>query len=150
MRMEQLGKAGRMGGSLGAPFEAAADDFFRVISESGALPEGVDAREAAKAVVCTLLARLDLEQAREVLDALPAGVTEAIASCPIHGGQAGENLDARALLVRVGEHFQLSPDAVEPMTAVVLTALRAVLPPRPADVLARALPAGLRALRRSR
>ena len=101
-------------------------------------------------MVCTLLVRLDLEQGRDVLDALPAGVTEAIGSCPIHGGQAGENLDARALLVRVGEHFQVSADAVEPVMAVVLTALRAVLPPRPADVLARALPAGLRALRRSR
>jgi len=148
--MEQLGNAGRMGASLGAPFEAAAEDFFRVVAESGALPEGVDEREATKAVVCTLLARLELEQGRQVLDALPVGVTEAIGTCSIHGGQAGENMDARAVLARVGQQLQLSADAVEPMTAVVLGALRAVLPPRPADVLARALPNGLRTLWRSR
>jgi uncharacterized protein (DUF2267 family) len=134
------------GAPLGAPFEAAAEDFFRVVSERGDLPVGVDAREAAAAVVCALLARLELEQAREVLDGLPAGVTDAIGSCAIHGGVPGERLGKLALLTRVGEHFELAASAVEPMTATVFGALRAVLPPRITDAVAGALPSDLRAL----
>jgi hypothetical protein len=138
---------GRVGAPLGAPFEGAAEDFFRRIEASGALPVGVDAREAASAVVCAVLSRLELEQGRRVLDALPAGVAEAIGRCPIHDG---EPLDARAFLARIGGHFELEPEGVEEMTAAVLQALRASLPPQPASVVERELPAELRALLRHR
>jgi len=134
------------GAPLGAPFEGTAEDFFRRIEESGVLPVGVDAREAASSVVCALLARLDLEQGREVLDALPAGVDEAIGRCPIHAGLLAEALDERAFLARIGQHLQLEPEGVQAMTAAVLQALAATLPPRPAGIVERELPAELRAL----
>jgi uncharacterized protein (DUF2267 family) len=140
----------RAGAPLGAPFQAASEDFFRFVSESGALPVGVDAGEASAAVVCALLARLDLAQAREVLDALPAGVAESIGRCAIHGGEVGEKLGKAALLARIAEHFQLAAEAVAPMAAAVFGGLRAVLPPRAADVVERELPADLRALWRGR
>lgn len=145
--MEPVGHAGA---PLGAPFEGAAEDFFRPIMESGTLPVGIDAREAASAVVCVLLARLDLEQAREVLDALPSGVAEAIGRCPIHGGEPGEPLDKRRFLAEIGHHFQLEPEGVEAVTAAVLQALRAILPPRPSEIVERELPADVRALLRRR
>jgi len=134
------------GSPLGSPFEGAAEDFFRNISDSGTLPVGVDAAEAAAAVVCVLLARLDLEQGREVLDALPAGVGEAIGRCPIHAGEPGEALDKRTFLSRISHHFELEPEGVESMSAAVLQALRASLPPRQAELVERELPADLRAL----
>jgi len=138
---------GHIGSSLGAPFEGAAEDFFRRIAESGTLPVGVDAREAASSVVCALLARLSLEQSRAVLDALPAGVAEAIGRCALHDGEPG---DARTFLARIGHHFELEPEGVEAMTAAVLQALSASLPPQPAAVVERELPAELRALLRRR
>jgi uncharacterized protein (DUF2267 family) len=137
---------GHAGAPLGAPFQSAAEDFFRPIIESGTLPVGVDAQEAASAVVCVLLARLELEQAREVLDALPSGVAEAIGRCAVHGGEPGEPVDKRRFLAEIGHHFELEPEGVESVTAAVLQALRATLPPRPAEIVERELPADVRAL----
>jgi uncharacterized protein (DUF2267 family) len=141
---------GHGGAPLGAPFEGAAEDFFRSISESGTLPIGLDVREAASAVVCGLLGLLDLEQAREVLDALPKAVSEAVGRCPIHEGEVGEELDKQAFLERIGAHFELSAEASEPMTTAVFRALRRELPPRPAEIVERELPADLRAVWRRR
>jgi uncharacterized protein (DUF2267 family) len=147
MAMDDVGHGGA---SLGAPFEGAAEDFFRAIAESGALPIGIEVREAASAVVCALLATLDLEQGREVLDALPSAVTSAIGRCPIHEGEPGEELDKHDFLARIGEHFELSPEGSEPMTAAVFKALRAELPPRAAEIVERELPPDLRAVWRRR
>jgi uncharacterized protein (DUF2267 family) len=134
------------GTALGAPREGAADDFFRAIVDSGALPVGVDEREATSVVLCTLLARLDLEQGRQVLDALPEEVRAAAGRCPIHGGEPGEALGRTDLLERIGQHLQLAPEGVEPMTAAVFRALRAELPPHPASVIEDQMPRDLRAL----
>ena len=136
----------RIGAVLGAPREGAAEDFFRAIDEGGTLPSGVDAREAASAVTCVLLARLDLEQGREVLDTLPAEVTAAISECPIHGGAPGEAFGRAVFLERIGHHLQLAPDAVEPVAAAVLHALRAQLAPQVAATVEHQLPGELRAL----
>jgi uncharacterized protein (DUF2267 family) len=141
---------GHVGSPLGAPFEGAAEDFFRAIDASGALPVGIDAHEASSAVLCVLLSRLGLEQGRAVLDALPGAVQEALGPCPVHGGEPGERLDARTFLARIGQHFELEPEGALPITAAVLQALRASLPPKPASVVERELPAELRALLRRR
>jgi uncharacterized protein (DUF2267 family) len=136
----------QVGAVLGAPYEGAAEDFFRAITESGALPFGVDAGEATAAVMCVLLSRLDLEQARVVLDALPPAVSDAVGRCPIHGGELGERFGKAAMLARIAQYFELAPEAVEPMTAAVLHALRAQLPPRPATTVEHQLPGDLRPL----
>ena len=143
MSMEQVE---RIGAVLGSPREGAAEDFFHAIEQSGTLPMGVDAREAATAVMCVTLARLDLEQAREVLDALPAGVTAAITECPIHGGEPGEAFGKAIFLERIARHLQLAPDAVERLTSAVIRAVRAELPPRAEATIERQLPADLRSL----
>ena len=135
-----------IGAVLGAPREGAAEDFFRAIDESGTLPLGVDAGEAASAVTCVLLARLDLEQGRQVLDALPAQVKAAISECPIHGGGPGEAFGKEVFLQRIAQHLQLAPDAVETVASAVLHALRAQLPPQVAGTVEQQLPAELRAL----
>jgi len=135
-----------VGAVLRPPRETAAEDFFQAIEQSGALPLGVDPEEATSVVLCALLTRLDLEQARAVLDAIPPEVGAAAGRCPIHGGQAAEALGKVDLLARVGQHLQLAPEAVEPMIAAVLHALRAQLPPRPTMIVERQLPRGLVAL----
>ena len=136
----------RIGAVLGAPREGAAEDFFRAIDEGGTLPSGVDAREAASAVTCVLLARLDLEQGREVLDTLPVEVTAAISECPIHGGAPGEAFGKAVFLERIGHHLQLAPEAVEAVASAVLHALRAQLPPQVSGTIEHQLPGELRSL----
>jgi uncharacterized protein (DUF2267 family) len=134
------------GDVLGAPRETAADEMFDEIVASGELPLGIDAREAASAVLCTLLGRLDLAQARRVLDALGPEVEQAIGTCPIHGGGTAERFAADDLVRRVGEHLQLAPDAVEPLTASVLHAVRRQLPPQVAALVENQLPRAMRDL----
>lgn len=136
----------RVGAVLGSPREGSAEDFLRAIGESGALPPGVELEEAVSAVLCALLARLDLEQARLVLDALPPLVVARVGRCPIHGGAVGEVFDSETLVRRVAEHLQIGEDSAEPLAAVVFRALRAQLPPRPNEAVENQLPRDLRDL----
>jgi len=138
-----LDQVEHVGAVLGSPREGAAEDFFRAIAESGALPPGIDVGEATSAVSCALLARLDLEQARLVLDALPPEVVTAIGRCPIHGGAAGEAFDATDFVRRIAEHLEVAPAAIEPMASAVLRALRAQLPPHANRVVEGQLPHAL-------
>jgi len=128
------------GAVLKPPRESAAADFFSAITESGTLPEGIDLDEAIAAVSCALLERLDLQQARRVLDALPASVVSVIGHCPIHDGAAGGRIGAAEFARGIGEHLQLAPDAIAPMAGAVLRALRAQLPPHVNEVVERQLP----------
>lgn len=139
-----LDEVEHVGAVLGSPREGAAEDFFGAIAASGTLPPGIDVEEAAAAVSCALFARLDLEQARLVLDALPPAVVARIGPCPIHSGAAGEPFGAPDLFRRVAEHLEVAPEAVEPMAAAVMRALRAQLPPHANRVVEGQLPRALR------
>jgi uncharacterized protein (DUF2267 family) len=141
-----LDEVERVGAVLGSPREGAAEDFFRAIAESGALPPGIGIDEATSTVLCTLLARLDLEPARQVLDALPPEVIARVGRCPIHGGAIGETFAAEEFLRRVAQHLQIGEETAEPMTAAVLRALRAQLPPHPNTAVERHLPRDLQEL----
>lgn len=143
MPMDNVDQVGRV---LGSPFEASTSDFLAAINESATLPIGIDATEAASVVFCTLLERLDLEQARELLDALPPGVQQIIGSCPVHGGEPGEAFGKREFLSRIAQHFELAPEYVEPMARAVLHAVRAQLPPHPATNVENQLPDELAAM----
>jgi len=143
MSMDQVEHVGAV---LGSPREGAAEDFFCAIRESGALPTGVEVDEAAGVVVCALLARLDLEQARIVLDALPQQVLGRLGRCPIHGGALGEAFLADELLRRVAERLQIGEDLAEPVAGAVFRALRAQLPPHPNEAVERQLPRDLQDL----
>jgi uncharacterized protein (DUF2267 family) len=136
-------KREHVGAVLRPPVEGTAEDFFRSLKESAALPVGVEADEATSIVLCALLARLSLEQARRVLDALPGEVTAVAGRCPIHGGAAGEALGKLEFLEGIGQHLQLAPEGVERMARAVLHALRAHLPPYANGIVEGQLPAGL-------
>jgi uncharacterized protein (DUF2267 family) len=143
MSMDQVE---RVGAVLRSPREGSAEDFFRAVQESGALPPGIEVDEATSTVLCTLLARLDLEPARQVLDALPPEVIGRVGRCPIHGGAIGETFAAEEFLRRVAQHLQIGEEVAEPVTAAVLHALRAQLPPHPGAAVERQLPRDLQVL----
>lgn len=117
-----------------------ADEFFEAVQGSGSLPAGVGADEAAAAVLCTLLARMELEPARALLDALGDELVQAIGRCPVHEGQPGESFNEEQLLARIASHFELAPDAVRPMTAAVLSAIRQRIAPDTGAFVERQLP----------
>jgi uncharacterized protein (DUF2267 family) len=123
-----------------------ADDFFRAIGASGGLPVGVEAAEGTAAVLCTLLGRLELEQARRVLDALPPAVVQKTGTCPIHGGEQGEALNRTQFLAEIGHHFELAGPSVVPMVRAVLHTIRARLPPAVVNDIDSQLPSELLAL----
>jgi uncharacterized protein (DUF2267 family) len=106
----------------------ATAELFDELRRGGSLPVGVDPTEATAAVVCGVLARLELEPARALLDALGPEAVQAIGRCPIHGGARGESFDADELLRRIASHFQLAPAAVQPMAAAVLDGIRRRVP----------------------
>lgn len=121
-----------------------AEEIFRELMASDSLPAGVGPDEATAAVLCTLLARLEMEPSRALLDALGAEAVRAIGSCPIHGGELGERYDQVELLRRVASHFEMAPAAVRPMTAAVLSAIRRRLPEDVAEMVDQQLPGPMR------
>jgi len=136
----------RVGAVLGSPREGSAEDFFHAIEQSGTLPPGIEVEEAARAVSCAVLARLDLEQARLVLDALPPPVVARMGRCPIHGGAVSEAFDGATLVRRVAEHLQIGEGSAELLAAAVFRALRAQLPPHPNAAVESQLPSDLQDL----
>jgi uncharacterized protein (DUF2267 family) len=128
-------------GGWPAPRVGIATEIFQELRAGGSLPVGVGPDEATAAVLCTLLGRLELEPAQLLLDALGTEAVQAIGSCPVHGGQSAETFGGREMLTRVASHFELSPEAVQPMTAAVLSAVRRRIPFEVARLVVRALPA---------
>jgi uncharacterized protein (DUF2267 family) len=133
----------RIGAVLGAPREGAAEDFFDAVRESGALTRGIDVGEATSAVMCELCARLDLEQARQLLDSLPPAVVARVGRCPTHAGANGDTFGAAEFRRRIAEHLQVEEDAARPMLSAVFRALRAQLPSHVVHMVERQLPGDL-------
>ncbi len=132
-------------GTTGGPSDGGlAGVIFAELRAGGNLPEGIDPEEATAAVLCTLLARLELGPARALLDALGDQTIRAIGSCPIHTGELGERFEQHELLRRVASHFDLAPAAVRPMTAAVLGAIRRRVPAEVADLVDQQLPGPMR------
>ena len=136
--------AGVSGGTGGTSGSELAEAIFDELRAGRNLPAGVGPDEATAAVLCTLLARLELAPSRALLDALGEGTVRAIGSCPIHGGELGERYDQIELLRRVASHFEMAPAAVRPMTAAVLTAIRRRLPVAVAALIDEQLPGPMR------
>lgn len=136
--------AGVSGGTGGTSGRSVADEIFEELLAGESLPAGVGPDEATAAVLCTLLARLDLEPSEALLDALGDDAVRAIGSCPIHGGELGERYDQIELLRRVASHFEMAPAAVKPMTAAVLSAIRRRLPDDVAELIDQQLPGPMR------
>lgn len=144
--VEGDGRGGMSGLAAPSVVGGIAGEIFRELRAGGSLPDGIEPHEATTAALCTVLARLELEPARALLDALGEEARGAIGTCPIHGGELGERFDDGELLRRVASHFDLAPAAVRPMTAAVLSAVRRRLPDAIAALIDAELPCTIRAL----
>ncbi|HSS40344.1 MAG TPA: DUF2267 domain-containing protein [Polyangia bacterium] len=118
----------------------SAEQLFEELRAGGSLPAGVEPDEATAAVLCAVLARLELGPGRALLDGLGDDLVQAIGRCPVHEGAQGETFDDQQLLDRVASHFELAPEAVRPMTAAVLNGIRQRVAPETGALVERQLP----------
>jgi osmotically-inducible protein OsmY/uncharacterized protein (DUF2267 family) len=116
------------------------------IERSGTLPVGVSAAEAAAATLCVLSLRVSPDEARELMQFLPADVSRLVRPCARHRRAPVEVFDRAEFLHRVGDHLIVSEQEAERMTRAVFEAVRMWLPGREVREVAVQLPADLRDL----
>ncbi len=119
----------RVGAVLGSPYVGSTETFFDAIRQSAALPTGLEAEHAASAVLCALMWRLSLSEARDMIDALPPGLQALFDRCSLHRDvEAEPPKDREQFIGFVSAHLDLDPEDAEELARVVLSALRAQLP----------------------
>ena len=116
------------------------------VEQSGALPLGVGAAEAATAALCALSLRISADEARELMKFLPADVSRLVLPCARHRGAPAEVFDRDEFLRRVGDHLVVSEQESERITRAVFEAVRMWLPARDVREVAVQLPEDLRDL----
>lgn len=121
--------------------------FFAAIEASGALPAGVSAAEAARAVLCPLWLRVTRGMVRQVLAALPPGLRALLEDCAARRDEAPAVFDAEQFMRMVRYRLpDLSFEQADDLVRAVFGALQALLPAREQRDLMSQLPRDLRAL----
>jgi osmotically-inducible protein OsmY len=113
------------------------------IERSGALPVGVSAAEAAAATLCVLSLRVSADEARNLMQFLPADVSRLVRPCARHRGASTDVFDRVEFLRRVGDHLVVSDQESERITRAVFEAVRIWLPARDVREIAVQLPEDL-------
>ncbi len=106
----------------------SADDFFAEVEGSGTLPPGVDARDAASGVLCTLALRLSAGEAGDFFDSLPAGLKSVVRSCAVHRDTPSQLFGKEEFVRKVAHHCGIREDQAGPLARTVLDAVRRRLP----------------------
>lgn len=102
----------------------AAERFFASIRESGVVPEGKSAEEAATAVLCTLARRVSTGEMGDVLATLPAELRQRFGPCMLHAGEPVETFGEERFLRLVAEHLGVDEEAAELVALAVFSAFR--------------------------
>lgn len=116
------------GGTEGIRPGSGAEDFFAEVEGSGNLPAGVDVRDAASGVLCTLALRLSAGEAGDFFDALPPGLRSVVATCSLHRDTASQLFGREEFIRKVAHHCRIREDQAEPLARTVLHAVRRRLP----------------------
>ncbi len=135
---------------MGAPDKIEPHDlpglYLQEIDQSGALPEGVTAEDAAASVLCTLVQEIKRETMDQVIDSAPAGLLPFFKTCPLHRHHGEEPFEKKEFIERIGDHLPHGREGVEDMLRTVLQITRRWLQPREADLISGDLPPGLAAV----
>jgi uncharacterized protein (DUF2267 family) len=115
-------------GTEGIQPGSGADEFFRELQESGTLPAGVDARDAASGVLCTLALRLSAGEAGDFFDSLPPGLRGVVQSCSLHRDTASQLFGRDEFLRKIAHHCGIRVEEAGPLARTVLAAVRRRLP----------------------
>jgi uncharacterized protein (DUF2267 family) len=128
------------------PAEQSARVLFHDLEQSGALPEGISAEDAASAVLCTLTRRLSGGEARDFAHAGPPAVRPFLIRCTRHRDEHSETFDRNTFLRYVAEHLGIDTDAADRLSRAVFAAAQKQMPPKEVDDAASQLPDELREL----
>jgi uncharacterized protein (DUF2267 family) len=97
------------------------------VASSGAVPDGVPAAKATSVVLCALTQRLNLGEARHLVDHLPLDVRRRVTSCLENRSERPERFDRAEFFARVASRLQI--DHVEPVVRAVFRATERNVPP---------------------
>lgn len=102
------------------------------------------AREAARAVLCTLARRLSDGEDVKLMRALPGGIGLMFGTCEIHRGTShARRMDRDEFLGDVADHLRIPVDQAFRVVTAVFTAIRDRIPEEEVAAVASQLPADL-------
>lgn len=107
---------------------APGSEFFAEIEESGTLPAGVDVRDAASGVLCTLALRISAGEAGDFFDSLPSGLRGLLRSCSLHRDTPSQLFGRDEFVRKVAHHCRIAEEQAAPLARTVLHAVRRRLP----------------------
>lgn len=122
------------------PEPDAAAAFLKQIEQSGAVPDGATAADAADAVLCTLLRRLSGGEARHLFSVLPPGIQRVVQACADFSREHAEVFGLAEFMGRVRAHFQSPPEDTDELVHVVFRALHSQINHKDVQHVARQLP----------
>ncbi|RKH25723.1 DUF2267 domain-containing protein [Corallococcus praedator] len=107
--------------------------------------QGLDAREAASAVMCTLARRLSEGEDVKLFRALSGGIGEEIlGACTVHlGPSRARRIGRDEFMTDVADHLKIKVDQAARVVAAVFTAVRDRIPEEEVAAVASQLPADL-------
>jgi predicted transcriptional regulator/uncharacterized protein (DUF2267 family) len=110
------------------PVDAQSERVFRQIEQSGALPAGLSAPEAAGAELCVMTLRVNTGEARDMADALPPTLRRIVTPCALHRAKRPDVFGREELVQALAEHLQTTPRQAEAVARAVFAAVQAEMP----------------------
>jgi CBS domain-containing protein/uncharacterized protein (DUF2267 family) len=110
------------------PIDAKSERVFRRIEQSGTLPKGLGAPEAAGTVLCVLSLRLSGGEARDAAAALPPTLQAIVQPCALHRAEQPDLFGRGELLQVLAQHLPASTEQAEAIARAVFSAVQAEMP----------------------
>ncbi len=105
---------------------------------------GLEAGQAAEAMLCTLARRLSDGEDVKLMRALPGGIGRMLGSCSIHRGPShAKRMGRDEFIGDVADHLRIPVDQSFRVVTAVFTAIRDRIPEDEVAAVASQLPAGL-------
>ena len=106
--------------------------------------QGLEAREAASAVFCSLARRLSDGEDVKLFRALPGGIGAILGACSVHRGPSrAKRIGRDEFITDIADHLNIKPDQAFPVVTAVFTAVRDRIPEDEVAAVASQLPADL-------
>lgn len=129
--------------------QRAAAKVYDHIEASGTLPDGVTAKEAVVAVLCTLSRRISAGEAEQLRSEMPPDLIAVLEPCTSHRDEQPEVFGLDDFVHRVAQHLDTTDGQAAAVARHVFAALQADYPSREADDVESQLPADLKRLWRA-
>jgi len=110
------------------PIDMRSESIFRRIEQSGALPTGLRAPEAAGAVLCLLSLRLSGGEAQDMAGNLPPTLREIVQPCAARRGERPDTYSRAEFIEALAQDLNLTAEQAGAVSRAVFSAVQAELP----------------------